>query len=465
MANVRNRLNAFRLAPLAAAYLSAFGIPSWASTTYVVENCDDSMSAATTTGTLRYGVVNAAETKNDYNVIDLSQVPQSCMTSIITLSSGELVVDRDDLTVQSSAAQPVVISGNQDSRVFHHTGGGTLELDYITVKFGTQSGAGVYGSYNVTGGCISSSGSVTLKSAAVTECTVEETSGNGYAVGGGIYAYGSIALNNSVISGNTADASADSAAYGAAGGGVLAHNGFLTAIDSTIDGNKAVATSPGRSFLGGGAAFAGLTIQNSTISNNAATAASGMGSSGPASIVNSTISGNYGSSEAISLFADTTVANSTIAFNRPRGLSVSNTATITLQSSILAGSPISDLIISDGSFIALSSANNLVVSADLPASVVLPQDTLQQDPQLCALANHGGPTKTHALLPTSPAVAQGSNLPFNLSFDQRGASFGRTSSNPSGTWIDIGAYQRQWAFGVDADDEIFCQGMGPTPSD
>jgi hypothetical protein len=71
------------------------------------------------------------------------------------------------------------------------------------------------------------------------------------------------------------------------------------------------------------------------------------------------------------------------------------------------------------------------------------------DPLLGPLADNGGPTKTHALLPGSPAIDAGdptsvggaNGVPL---FDQRGAPFARIA----GGRIDIGAYESQPAAGL-----------------
>jgi hypothetical protein len=58
------------------------------------------------------------------------------------------------------------------------------------------------------------------------------------------------------------------------------------------------------------------------------------------------------------------------------------------------------------------------------------------DPLLGPLQNNGGSTRTHALLPGSPAINAGSN-PLGLATDQRGADFPREA----GGRADIGAYE------------------------
>ena len=66
-------------------------------------------------------------------------------------------------------------------------------------------------------------------------------------------------------------------------------------------------------------------------------------------------------------------------------------------------------------------------------------DIFGLDPLLGALANNGGPTKTHALLKNSPALnaADGTLLSPTVTVDQRG--FPR----PRGPAPDIGAFEKQ----------------------
>lgn len=61
------------------------------------------------------------------------------------------------------------------------------------------------------------------------------------------------------------------------------------------------------------------------------------------------------------------------------------------------------------------------------------------DPRLAPLANNGGQTLTHALLPDSPARNTGSNalIPDRVRGDQRGSSFSRIISEQ----VDIGAFE------------------------
>src|SRR5262249_12304601 len=65
------------------------------------------------------------------------------------------------------------------------------------------------------------------------------------------------------------------------------------------------------------------------------------------------------------------------------------------------------------------------------------------DPKLGPLQNNGGPTFTHALLPTSPAIDEGDDSvvdpmgTYKLTTDQRGTGFPRKIC----AHVDIGAYE------------------------
>lgn len=86
----------------------------------------------------------------------------------------------------------------------------------------------------------------------------------------------------------------------------------------------------------------------------------------------------------------------------------------------------------------LPSSRNLIMTRQLgPETTGFPPDTLTADPRLLPLANNGGPTRTHALRPDSPALNRGSSTDVGL-FDQRGPGFPRQSG-----FRDIGAYELQ----------------------
>ncbi|MCA8999382.1 MAG: hypothetical protein KDA80_20475, partial [Planctomycetaceae bacterium] len=181
-------------------------------------------------------------------------------------------------------------------------------------------------------------------------------------------------------------------------GGAIHNEGNLTLTDVELTGNHAVSD--------GGAIFSelgsSLSLERVTIAGNTSDlSGAGLAAYAPATIVNSTISGNAAKHEGggLLLTAKTTITNSTIAFNRAdadgnasgNGGGVWSDSTITIQNSIIAGNirgtgSTSDELNLTGT---TTSKNNVVGSASTTLDM--------------SLADHGGPTRTHALLPGSPA--------------------------------------------------------------
>ncbi len=489
---MKTRLEAFCLAPLAACIASLLGLaaatPAWASTTHTINSCDDGASAATTPGTLRYEILNAAPT----DAIDVTTIPTVCGASYITLYSGEIPVKQSTLAIYGSGKEAIrTVHG----RLFKHTGTGNLSISDLTIESGYYLSS--YSSKNADGGCIYSAGNVTLTNSSVIDCEARlynPTSGNPQARGGGIFAKGTVTLTGSKVSGNLADATYDSlgsTTFETGGGGIYAAS--VSADYSTIAGNTASAqigswaggifTTGGMSAThstiadnvsssvqanaakGGGAYVTGaLTLVSSTVSNNRSEITGGILQSMPGfycTITNSTISGNvsYIQTGGMTTSSSAAISNSTIVFNKGAGLGGIGIGGphLTLRSSIIADNQgtVADLAVGAAT---VSGEANLVTSppASLPPGVI----TLSSEPHLAPLANHGGPTLTHALLSNSPAIAAGSNAGV-YPYDQRGPGFDRTLSIPPPaalTWTDIGAYQRQLV-----DDEIFYDGLGPLP--
>ena len=93
-----------------------------------------------------------------------------------------------------------------------------------------------------------------------------------------------------------------------------------------------------------------------------------------------------------------------------------------------------DTILSDEAAAIVDNGGNLIGTALSPI-----------DPLLGTLADNGGPTETHALLPGSPAIDAGDpSILFNpAEFDQRGSPFVRVvdGDGAGGAQIDIGAFE------------------------
>ena len=224
--------------------------------------------------------------------------------------------------------------------------------------------------------------------------------GNGGPEGGGIRNSGTLTISNSTISGNSADFD---------GGGIL-NGGTLTISHSTISGNSA-------DFGGGIRNFGTLTISHSTISgNHAADFGGGIINFGTLTISNSTISGNDADRD---------------------GGGIRNGGTSILRSTIVANNAATgvgdDLI---GTFQVEYSLIEQRAGATIRETVAR-SNRYGVDPLLEPLADNGGPTETHALLPGSPALNRGFNYN-SAAFDQRGLGYVRAVER-----TDIGAFEVQ----------------------
>lgn len=434
--------------------------------TIPVTNCDDSGS-----GSLR----SAVEAAVSGDTIDLTQV--GCST--ITLTSGYIDVVQDDLSIQGPGTGTLTISGNDADSVFRHFGSGTLALRNLTIAHGRKY-LPASEDVDALGGCIYSIGSVDAESVLIEQCYVGTGNTNYFAEGGGIFASVAITLANSTIMASNAGSGSN---FHGAGGAVASQSVVMQ--HSTIDHCYAVyqpailtdAISLNYDWIhdndGGGATIAAngnVDIRNSTISANSmafggAVYLTGEHASYPLHIVNSTISGNFGSTNVgvdIGGPYSVVIANSTIAFNDAyaeydnsgkygAGVYAVANATVSLQSTIVAENEFiatdntesEDDIGGNGTF---SGSNNLALFAVPPAQ--LPSDTIIADPLLLPLTDNGGPTLTHALGAGSPAIDSGNNVTGQTN-DQRGAGFARTI----GSATDIGAYE------LETDDVIFANGF------
>ena len=232
------------------------------------------------------------------------------------------------------------------------------------------------------------------------------------------------------------------------GGGII-NSGTLTIVSSTIDSNRL--TGDGLPFGGGIYNKGNLTIQSSTLSRNVAIKGAGLFiESGFSTISNSTMSGNTtaGSGGAVYAFVGgASINNSTITHNTS-GLTINSDRgpTIQVRSSVVAGNLENDVEYILGTTNTFkSNGHNIVGTGNAIAKFVGAGDQIGvTNPLLAPLADDGGPTKTHALLPGSPAINAGDlSLVAGMNgvpqYDQRGEPFGRVFNGR----IDIGAFEYQ----------------------
>ena len=339
-----------------------------------------------------------------------------------------------------------------DSRLPDITGDVAIEGHPADTKVSRQSGApefpiltiGSGGSAQITRFEVTGGRTSTLEGAGITnlgELTLENSTvtGNVATAGGasaaaGIFSTGPLALDTVRIVANTSLGDGGHGAINAAAGG-------LTMERTTIAGNSGEV-----GILGAGAA----TISDSTISAN--TTAGDVVGMVSGSIANSTISGNASNFAFVTGLGSTTLRSVTVAGNDVESgvpILAANGATLTVQNSLVA-----DNAGSGPNFVAfpgippfvpagtiVSGGHNLSDRSD--PELDQPTDLKGTDPQLRLLGNNGGPTRTHALPPTSPAIDAG--FSDGLSTDQRGQP--RPVQQPhipdasGGDGADIGAYE------------------------
>ncbi|HEY2394422.1 MAG TPA: choice-of-anchor Q domain-containing protein [Rudaea sp.] len=403
--------------------------PTVPTTTWPVTSCADSDK----TSTLRGAVAAAGEG----DTVDLSHL----RCSAITLSHGAIPVLLNNLNITGPGADALRIDGAGKDRVFLHPGSGALILQGLTVRNGAARASG----FHITGGgCIASAGYVVLDHSVVRDCYASAEG----VYGAGVFAY-ELLMYTSTLSRNIGRAANSSTGTATFGGGAYVNTMYL--VDSTVSGNQAThdLNDGQTSYDTGGGIFSntGGYVVASTISGNYSYGFGGgiAAFGGYTGVINSTISGNIARTRSgggldLRVFYGGLLANTTITANQaPTGGGVylrGAPRTFTLLSTLLAGNSAAGAGPDLGAVFAVTVAgvNNLVVAAD--GSITLPNDTLHANPKLQPLADNGGPTRTHALSPDSPALDAGNDLA-GLANDQRGAGFPRIV----GAATDIGAFE------------------------
>jgi hypothetical protein len=346
-----------------------------------------------------------------------------------------------DITISGNGGK---IAGKGGFRLFAVKSSGDLTLDNVTVSGGSERFGGVIFNY----------GSVTLTDATVT---------NGRAhLGGGIFngAAADLTIDNSVVSGNYAD-------YG---GGIYDYAGILTITYSTVKNNKAWIDGGGiyeragsidleystiaKNFSGrdGGGLHhrdSSVLIAYSTISNND-TGYFGYGGgifdrSGTTDTINSTISGNTARiGGGIYNRSTMNIANTTIAKNDALdGGGIFNVnGDLTLARTLISGNSASFAdevdrysghVYRDNYNIFGKNGSDGVHGFSPGATDIVPYVSVSGI--LLGLADNGGPTKTHALVPGSPAIDASPADADCAPADQRGVL------RPQGASCDIGSFE------------------------
>jgi predicted outer membrane repeat protein len=256
--------------------------------------------------------------------------------------------------------------------------------------------------------------------------------------GGGIYntLTGDLHIETSIVRNNSAIGGS---------GGAIANFGDMILRSSTVEGNSA--------GLGGGVFNTGMIyIQSSTLSGNMGTGVyatpvwinTALGETDPyTSLVNTTVSGNQGELYGgVYIRGRGEIAHCTIANNTcvSAGCGVALTldyGDIQIKNSLVVDNNPSDCYFGAGPY------GNIAVGENLDSDTSCIGFTNSVVPMLGALADNGGLTLTHALLPGSPAlniVTDCSDIVHNpLGTDQRG----EPRPSPPGGLCDVGAFEVQ----------------------
>ena len=341
----------------------------------------------------------------------------------ITLTSGEIVIDKD-LTIAGPAAANVAISGNQASRIFR-IAAGTVSLADLTLTRGrvvgrtpTQAEGSVYDGEPARGGAILNDGTLTC-----TRCTFESNSvtggeGRSETARGGLGGEGTggaidnrrelslvaCALTDNSATGGKGGLTGFGITRGYAGGGIAAGGAVYNASGASVRVSNCTlaansATTPYTPPRGGiapgvttnkahGGAIANLgsaALIHSTISNNTATA--GERPDGPPG------GESFGGGVYAAQGASSSLRDSILAVNRVVG---SNSGTST------AGPDVNGTVTSEGhNLLGRSDAASGFRADDLQGGTT---EETRLDPKLGPLGNYGGPTKTLPLQDGSPAI-------------------------------------------------------------
>jgi predicted outer membrane repeat protein len=401
---------------------------------------------------------------------------------------GGIYVDSGTLTINDSSVDQNQATSSGGGIYINTPGDVTLNNTDVTRNDSTGSGAiggGItnYGSLEMHGGRIAlnsaaSSGgglwmypfsTADIYDASINDNHTTEDPSNG----GGIYNSDGLALlQGSTVEGNYVSGTASALSHG---GGIYSTGayGVITLIDSQVLNNDAIRLGGGIFFENGNIAITNSIIRNNTVSgtpssggglfngyygtavvkqsefsaNISAEGGGGISNLGALTLENVTLSGNSALSGAgiLSIFDESTlvsILNSTIYGNTVPGGSGSgglvtyNSATI--KNTIIAGNDNNECWDVSGTNIT-SSGNNL--SSDNTCGFSQPSDHPSTPPLLGLLAGNGGFSKTHALLPGSPAIDAGTNSGCP-DHDQRGWDRPIDGDRDGTATCDIGAYEK-----------------------
>ncbi len=321
------------------------------------------------------------------------------------------------VTIRGWGADATVVQAHESpdqapERVFVIEEGAAVILEGMTIRHGQPSDPEGMGE---GGGGVMNYGALTIR-----DCLIRDNIAND---GAGVYNRGALILANTTVRDNLAHGIAPPGYECGSGGGIKCATGRLALVNTTVSGNQAGTLDRGR---GGGVHVAcdcTATFTNTTISGNRSTRdGGGVAVMGDLRLMHCTIANNRAAETGGGVYVRGRMnyANTIIADNVGQG-----------GNCVIGGR---GGYRGEGS-IGLS-VNNVVMGGGRC------EPDWTDDPLLDSLADNGGDTRTHALLPGSPAVDAIPAISCTLPIDQRWMPRPVVQTSPD-TPCDIGAFEVQ----------------------
>jgi uncharacterized repeat protein (TIGR01451 family)/CSLREA domain-containing protein len=460
-------------------------VPARAATISVTTTLDD--NALNGNCTLREAVI-AANNDTDVDACigvgpygdDLIVIPAGTYTLSVGPAGEEFAAGgdldlRETVTIQGAGAASTIIQAGTGpglgiDRIFQ-AWGGTSVINDVTLRHGTSS---------TSGGAINIQCSAVELNDSIVEANRTGDRGAGIALeacAGNLMVRGSLIRNNTATShgGGIAQASDTSSSVaitnstirantsGSAGGGIQSFS-TLTIAGSTISGNFAP-------IAGGGIIHTAqtLTMTDSTVSGNRSNGGGGgldlAGSGGIAHLNNVTIADNTADEDGDGSEDGATPARGGGVLQRgPGTVNLANSIVGTNVDAGMSAAPDCSGILTSQGYNLIGDTSNCTIAGDTTGNVT------GQPPQLGGLGPHGGPTETHELQPTSPALDAGHpGIPGTGggtcgAADQRGVGRPLDGDGDSSARCDIGSYEAAALVVEDGDGDTIPDDLDNCPT-